>query len=126
MHEGALVVAVQRFQRRHGLEANGRIDKTTVTELNILLGFPIRQLELALERWRRRPYDPSAIVLNVPEFPLRAARANHVDLEMKSLLAKLQKLRSNNRSTYFTTPLRRSSRTLRSNRRTKNTAGAQV
>lgn len=36
-----------------------RIDKTTVTELNIPLGFRIRQPELALERWRRRPYDPS-------------------------------------------------------------------
>ena len=85
-YEGALVTAVQRFQGRHGLEPDGRIDKATLAQLNIPLSFRAHQLELALERWRRRPYDPSrpAIVLNLPEFRLRAfGAANHLELEMK-------------------------------------------
>ena len=85
LYEGALVSAVQRFQSRHGLDPNGRIDKTTLQQLNTPLGFRVRQLELAVERWRRRPYDSSrpVIILNLPEFRLRAFRANHLDLEMK-------------------------------------------
>ena len=88
VYEGVLVTAVQRFQLRHGLEPDGRIDKMTITQLNTPLEFRVHQLELALERWRRRPYDPSraAIVLNVPEFRLRAYRANHKDLEMKIIV----------------------------------------
>jgi murein L,D-transpeptidase YcbB/YkuD len=83
--DASLVAAVKRFQRRHGLEASGRIDKATVAQLNVPLSFRVRQLEVALERWRRHPYDPSrpAIVLNLPEFRLRAFRANRMELEMK-------------------------------------------
>src|SRR4029077_9037781 len=66
--------AVKKFQSRHGLEPDGRIDTTTLEQLNTPLQVRVRQLELAVERWRRRPYDPArpAIVLNLPEFRLRA------------------------------------------------------
>jgi L,D-transpeptidase YcbB len=86
LYEDTLVRAVRRFQRRHGLEPNGRIDKVTLAQLNTQLKFRVHQLELALERWRRRPYDPArpTIVLNLPEYRLRAFNAdNHLDLEMK-------------------------------------------
>lgn len=86
LYQGPLITAVQRFQARHGLAPDGRIDKRTLAQLNTPLGFRVHQLELALERWRRRPYDASrpAIVVNVPEFRLRAfSAANHLDLEMK-------------------------------------------
>jgi L,D-transpeptidase YcbB len=84
-YQGALVTAVRRFQARHGLAPDGRIDKSTLAQLNTPLAFRVHQLELALERWRRVPYDPSraAIVLNIPEFRLRASRDNHLDLESK-------------------------------------------
>ena len=74
VYQGALVEAVERFQSRHGLEPDGCIDKMTLEQLNTPLRVRVRQLELALERLRRRPYDPArpAIVLNIPEFRLRA------------------------------------------------------
>ena len=74
LYQGALVEAVKRFQSRHGLEPDGRVDETTLEQLNTPLRVRVRQLELALERLRRRPYDPArpAIVLNLPEFRLRA------------------------------------------------------
>jgi murein L,D-transpeptidase YcbB/YkuD len=74
LYEGELVEAVKRFQARHGLEPDGRIDTTTLEQLNTPLSVRVRQLRLSLERWRRRPYDPArpAIVLNLPEFRLRA------------------------------------------------------
>ncbi len=82
-----LAMAVKRFQTRHGLEPDGRIGKGTLAALNMPLSFRVGQLELALERWRRLPYDAArpAILLNLPEFRLRAFRAgnNEPALEMK-------------------------------------------
>jgi L,D-transpeptidase YcbB len=85
LYQGKLAKAVERFQRRHGLDPDGRIDKKTLAQLNTPLSSRVHQLELALERWRRRPYDPAlpAIVLNLPEFRLRAFRGGQMDLEMK-------------------------------------------
>jgi murein L,D-transpeptidase YcbB/YkuD len=90
LYQGALVEAVERFQSRHGLKPDGRIDTTTLEQLNTPLRVRVRQLELALERWRRRPYDPArpAIVLNLPEFRLRAyggadAAGSDPELDMK-------------------------------------------
>ena len=85
-----LVEAVKRFQSRHGLPADGLIGPATLEQLNTPLSVRVHQLELALERWRRRPYDACrpAIVLNVPEFRLRAyagvnAEDEAPELEMK-------------------------------------------
>ena len=93
LYEGDLVTAVKRFQSRHGIEPDGRIDTKTLEQLNIPLRARVRQLELALERWRRRPYDPArpAIVLNLPEFRLRAfgganAAGHDPELEMKVIV----------------------------------------
>jgi len=90
LYDGELVAAVKRFQSRHGLKPDGVIDTTTLEQLNTPLRVRVRQLELALERCRRHPYDPSrpAIVLNLPEFRLRAySRADDAEqdpeLEMK-------------------------------------------
>ena len=89
-YAGEMVEAVKKFQSRHGLPQNGIIDPLTLEQLNTPLSVRVRQLELALERWRRVPYDPArpAIVLNVPEFRLRAfsgasAEGDAPDLEMK-------------------------------------------
>jgi L,D-transpeptidase YcbB len=89
-YQGDLVTAVQRFQSRHGLEADGIIGPLTLEQLNTPLSVRVRQLELALERQRRHPYNPDrpAIVLNLPEFRLRAfggasAAGSDPELEMK-------------------------------------------
>ena len=95
LYEGALVIAVKRFQNRHGLEPDGRIGKATLAELNTPLSFRVRQLELALERWRGLTYDSSlrAIVLNLPEFRLRAFDPGHQPaLEMKIVIGQARKL----------------------------------
>jgi L,D-transpeptidase YcbB len=73
-YDGALVDAVKRFQARHGLEPDGIIGKATFNELNTPLSFRVRQLELTLERWREIPttFTCSPLVVNIPEFKLRA------------------------------------------------------
>jgi L,D-transpeptidase YcbB len=93
LYQGDTVAAVQKFQSRHGLEPDGIIGPLTLEQLNTPLSARVHQLELALERWRRRPYDPDrpAIVLNVPEFRLRAfaggsGAGRDPELEMKAIV----------------------------------------
>lgn len=73
-YSGTLVEAVKRFQGRHGLNPDGRLGKDTLAELNVPLSRRGRQLGLTLERWRWVPHDFSRppIVVNIPEFELRA------------------------------------------------------
>lgn len=78
VYQGALVDAVKSFQRRHGREPDGRLGATTVADLNIPLSTRVHQMQLALERWRWLPIDIHAapIVVNIPEFRLRAYDEN--------------------------------------------------
>jgi len=73
-YSGVLVDAVKRFQRRHGLNPDGVIGPQTLANLNTPLSQRVAQLRLTLERWRWVPYrfrEPP-IVVNIPEFRLRA------------------------------------------------------
>lgn len=74
IYQGALVDAVKSFQQRHGLTPDGRIDGDTLKALNVPLDRRVRQMQLTLERWRWLPsdYQHSPVVVNIPEFRLRA------------------------------------------------------
>jgi len=74
VYDGALVEAVRSFQRRHGRDPNGRIDRQTLADLNVPLADRVQQMRLTLERWRWLPadYQTPLIVVNIPEFCLRA------------------------------------------------------
>ena len=88
---GPLVDAVKHFQARHGLEADGRLGKATLTQLNLPLTHRIRQLQLTLERWRWVPHSfpRPPIVVNIPEFKLRAMNSSYeTELEMKVVVGK--------------------------------------
>ncbi|AMP00135.1 L,D-transpeptidase catalytic domain protein [Collimonas arenae] len=73
-YKGAVVDGVKAFQIRHGLGGDGIIGKGTFTELNTPLAERIHQIELTLERLRWTPLLMSdrMIVVNIPEFVLRA------------------------------------------------------
>lgn len=74
VYQGEIIDAVKRFQKRHGLEAEGKLGPETIEELNRPMSFRLRQLQLTLERWRWLPHDfeQPPIVVNIPEFLLRA------------------------------------------------------
>jgi murein L,D-transpeptidase YcbB/YkuD len=91
MYDGAVVEAVKRYQLRQGLEADGRLGAQTVKSLNTPLGVRIRQLQLTLERWRWLPqgFPEPTIVVNIPEFRLRAVEPEKgVVLEMNVIVGK--------------------------------------
>jgi murein L,D-transpeptidase YcbB/YkuD len=91
LYEGALVEAVKRFQLRHGLDADGRLGPGTLKQLNVPLSDRVRQLQFALERWRWLPAEFSAppIIVNIPDFRLRAVDENNrVAMDMRVVVGK--------------------------------------
>ncbi len=73
-YDGALVDGVRRFQRRHGLPADGVLGRATMSEMRVPAARRVAQIELAMERWRWLP-DITAtrfIVVNIPSFRLLA------------------------------------------------------
>jgi murein L,D-transpeptidase YcbB/YkuD len=74
LYQGPLVEAVKRFQGRHGLKPDGKLDGPTLTNLNTPLTQRVDQLRLTLERWHWLPdrFTEPPIVVNIPEFRLRA------------------------------------------------------
>lgn len=67
-------LALQTYQEQHGLATTGKLDQPTYTALSTPLSARIEQLGLTLERWRwtARSFDRPPIVVNIPEFRLRA------------------------------------------------------
>jgi L,D-transpeptidase YcbB len=91
LYDGALVEGVKRFQRRHGLDDDGRLGIATVKQLNVPLSDRVRQLQLTLERWRWLPTEFSSppIVVNIPDFRLRAVDENNkVAMDMRVVVGK--------------------------------------
>lgn len=93
-YDGPLVEAVVAFQRRHGLAPDGVIGKETLAQLSVAPRARVRQLELALERLRWTPLlsAPRMIVVNIPEFVLRAYEVDSgsvtVRAQMKVIVGK--------------------------------------
>jgi murein L,D-transpeptidase YcbB/YkuD len=91
IYAGSLVDGVKRFQRRHGLDEDGRLGPGTIRQLNVPLTERVRQLKLTMERWRWLPAEFSAppIIVNIPDFRLRALDENNqVALDMRVVVGK--------------------------------------
>ena len=72
VYDPALVMAVKRFQKRHGLEPDGVVGKQTVAAMNVPVEERIRQIVLNMERWRWLPEDlgDRYILVNIAGFKL--------------------------------------------------------
>jgi len=84
-YSGALAEGVKHFQLRHGLDASGKLGAQTITELNWPMSDRVEQLRLMLERFRWMPHSfaQPPIIVNIPEFVLRAYDSSlHPELVM--------------------------------------------
>jgi murein L,D-transpeptidase YcbB/YkuD len=82
--------AVKKFQRRHGLEANGIIDKTTLKEINVPVAHRIQQLLINMDRMRWLPVQPrgTLITVNIPAFMLYVTDGNKKVFDMDVVVGK--------------------------------------
>jgi murein L,D-transpeptidase YcbB/YkuD len=92
--EGDVIAALMRFQERHGLTPDGVLGAKTMRQLNIMPEQRAQQIALTLERLRWTPLRQAArmVVVNVPEFVLRAYEVQdghiQVKLTMKVIVGK--------------------------------------
>jgi murein L,D-transpeptidase YcbB/YkuD len=85
----AFVLATRSFQTRHGLPAEGAITVESYKALAVPMQNRVAQLGLTLERWRwvQRTFSEPPIVVNIPEFRVRAYDTNlRVALSMKVIV----------------------------------------
>jgi murein L,D-transpeptidase YcbB/YkuD len=87
-YEEPLVSAIRTFQQRHGLQSDGVIGRATLEEMGVPLSRRVTQLKLALERWRWLPRNlgPRVLVVNIPEFRLRAYDDHRLTLTMRAIV----------------------------------------
>jgi murein L,D-transpeptidase YcbB/YkuD len=73
-YDDVLAGAVRRFQQRHGRADDAVIGKTTLADLRVSPQHRVQQIELSMERlrWLPKQFADRYIVVNVPEFRLRA------------------------------------------------------
>lgn len=81
----AIEQALKKFQRRHGLTADGVLGPETRAELNVSAERRVEQLELNLERWRWLPKDLGRrhIIVNIAAFELEVVEDEAVALAMR-------------------------------------------
>lgn len=99
-YDDALAAGVRSFQQRHGLTVDGVIGRATLAQLQVPPSARARQIELMLERLRWTPLllGPRMVVINVPEFTLRAYEVQGgrivVHATMKVIVGKALKTRT--------------------------------
>ncbi len=90
LYDDALVQAVEHFQRRHGLDADGVIGKQTLIALNVPVEDRINQIVANMERWRWMPEDmgDDYIMVNIAGFELRRFSPDRPVRRMKVVVGK--------------------------------------
>ncbi len=94
VYDASIVEGIKRFQERHGLEPDGVLGKGTLQQLNVRPIDRIRQIQISMERLRWTPLveGERRIVVNVPEFVLRAYHIRNQKaenlIEMKVIVGK--------------------------------------
>ena len=81
--------AIEHYQARHGITADGRLTAQTIKSLNVPLTDRVIQLQDSLERWRwlPEPYLHPRLMVNLPEFLLRGYNPDHtLDFTMRVVI----------------------------------------
>jgi murein L,D-transpeptidase YcbB/YkuD len=88
--DAEVTVAVERFQRAHGLDADGIAGPATLRALNIQVQQRIEQLRINLERWRWLPVNLGSryVVVNIAAFRLYVVESEQVVMTMRAIVGR--------------------------------------
>ena len=90
VYDAQLVQAVQQFQTRHGLTAEGVIGKGTLEAMNVSLPDRINQIKANLERWRWLPpqFGPFYLLVNIANYEVQGFRDGKLEVTHKVIVGK--------------------------------------
>ncbi len=82
------VLALKRFQRRHGLKPDGVLGEQTLATLNVPVAVRQRQIELNLERWRWLPQQLGRryLLVNIADFRVSVVEDGKTVLSMPAVV----------------------------------------
>lgn len=87
-----LVVALENFQKRHGLVASGIVDLKTREALNFSIKDEISAIAMSLERWRWMPRDlgDKHIFVNIPDYEVLVREGGETTLSMVAVVGAVE------------------------------------
>ncbi len=87
LYDNNLLIAVENFQKRHGLEMDGIIGPGTKQAMNMSAEWHIRQIETNMERWRWMPSSlgEQYVIVNIPGFELNVVKNGRNALHMRTI-----------------------------------------
>jgi murein L,D-transpeptidase YcbB/YkuD len=108
LYDETLAEGVRAFQQRHGLTTDGVLGKATFAQLQVPPAARVRQLELMLERLRWTPLmqGPRMVVINIPEFTLRAYEVQGERIVVRATMKIIVGKALNTRTPLFTEQMR--------------------
>lgn len=82
--------AIAQFQRRHGLEDDGIVGRSTLAALNRTPQDRLQQIDLNLERWRWLPdsLGETYVLVNVAAFELKLVQKSQVKLSKRVIVGR--------------------------------------
>jgi murein L,D-transpeptidase YcbB/YkuD len=88
LFDTSLVLAVKKFQERHGIDEDGIIGNKVIEDLNIPIRKRMEQLLINMERARWMPplQDSTYVLVNIPEYKLRVFDAGKNILKMNVIV----------------------------------------
>ncbi|MBN8430106.1 L,D-transpeptidase family protein [Microbulbifer salipaludis] len=91
--DAGLQLAVESYQRRHGIPVSGIVGRATLKELARTPEELAQRLEVNAERWDKLPDNPGKryILVNVPDYQLQLIEQQRVVLSMKTVVGKSSK-----------------------------------
>ncbi len=88
--DAELEQAVRRFQQRHGLDVDGIVGRDTRAAMAVPVAERIRQIELAMERWRWLPRDLGEryLLVNMAGFEMELVEQGQPTLQMRVIVGR--------------------------------------
>jgi murein L,D-transpeptidase YcbB/YkuD len=86
--DGDLRLALQRFQKDHGLSPDGIAGSNTIAELNVPISQRLQSIEVAMERerWINHPQQNRQIVVNLTDYTVKLIENGTVKFQTRSVV----------------------------------------
>lgn len=92
-YDEEMAKAVKKFQKRHGLIADGIIGKSTITALNFTKEDRKHQIIVNLERWRwfAKSFATNYLLINIPDYSLNVVEDQNITMTKRIVVGTIKR-----------------------------------